>query len=418
MDIAKPISSQRSWKRPRNRLMAVIALAMLALLGAVFGLRKAAPVAQRSDLWIDVAKRGDMRREIRATGTLVPRDIRWITAGATATVQQVVVLAGARVKAGDVILKLSNPELQANMRKAQAAMAGAQAEVAAKRASLASQLLDQKAARVSAESDWKVAQVKNQAITRAHDAGVISTVELRESQITLEQSSNRAKIEDERVGAFERNMAAQLQAGQARRDEAASMLAIAQQQVDALQVRAGIDGILQQLEVEPGQQVQAGGKLARVARPDDLIARLQVPEALAGELGLDLQVAVEMREANVRGHVSRIDPAVRDGSVTVDVALDQALPAGVRPDLSVQGRIVLDTLKDVVSIGRPSLAAPNMDGTLFVLRDGATTAQRVAVHFGAASSDRIQVTRGLEPGDQAVLSDTSQWSASDRLRVR
>lgn len=398
-------------------MIATAGVAVVLVGGAMFGLGKAAPTAQRSDLWIEAATRGDMRREIRATGTLVPRDIRWITAGATATVQQVVVLAGARVQADDVILQLANPEVQANVRKAQAALAGAQADVAAARASLASQLLDQKAAQASAESDWKVAQVKNEANTRAHDAGVISTVDLRESQITLEQSGHRARIEGQRVGAFEQNMAAQLQASQARRDEAASLLAIVQQQADALQVRAGIDGILQQVEVEPGQQVATGAKLARVARPDDLIARLQVPEALAGDLGLDLQVAVELREANVRGHVTRIDPAVRDGSVTVDVALDQKLPAGARPDLSVQGRVVLDTLKDVISIGRPALAAPNSPGALFVLRQGETTARRLPVRFGAASSDRIEVVQGLQPGDQAVLSDTSRWAGYDRLRV-
>ncbi len=391
---------------------------VVVLVAALFGLGKAAPTAQRGDLWIDAARRGDMRREIRATGTLVPRDIRWITAGVTATVQQVVVLAGARVGHDDLILQLTNPEVQANVRKAQAALAGANADVAASRASLSSQLLDQQATRAAAQSDWKVAEVKNQAFTRGHDAGVIAAVELRESQIKLEQSASRVKIDGQRVDAFERNMAAQLLASQARRDESASLLAIAQQQADALQVRAGIDGILQQVEVEPGQQVATGAKLARVARPDDLIARLQVPEALAGDLSLDLQVAVELREASVIGHVSRIDPAVRDGSVTVDVAFDQKLPAGARPDLSVQGRVVLDTLKDVISIGRPALAAPNGPGTLFVLHQGETTAQRLPVRFGAASSDRIQVVQGLKPGDQAVLSDTSQWSGYDRLRVR
>lgn len=418
MDITKPMPTQRRWRRPRSLLIAGVASAVLLLLGGVLGLGKAAPTAQRGDLWIDAATRGDMRREIRATGTLVPKDTRWITAGATATVQQVVVLAGARVKADEVILQLTNPELQANVQKAQAALAGAQADVAAARASLASQLLDQKSAKAAADADWKVAQIKNEANTRAHDAGVISAVELRQSQIALEQDGNRATIEGQRVAAFQQNMVAQLQASQARRDEASSMLSIAQQQLAALQVHAGIDGILQQVEVEPGQQVVTGAKLARVARPDDLIARLQVPEALAGELSLDLQVVVELREATVRGHVARIDPAVRQGSVTVDVALDQAAPAGARPDLSVQGRVVLGTLKDVISIGRPPLSAPNADGTLFVLRDGASIAQRVPVHFGAVSSDRIQVTQGIRPGDQVVLSDTSQWNRSDRLRVR
>lgn len=416
MDIAKPIADRRFWKRPRVLIAA--AVIAVVLLGAVFGLGKAAPAAQRSDLWIDAAVRGDMRREIRATGTLVPRDIRWITAGVTATVQQVVVLPGARVHANDVILQLVNPEVQANVRKAQATLAAAEADVAAMRASLTSQLLDQKSAQASAQADWKIAQVKNEANTNAYKAGIISTVDIRQSQITLQQNTRRAEIESQRVSAFQQNMAAQQQASLAHRDEAASQLVIAQQQADALQVRAGIDGILQQVEVDPGQQVTIGAKLARVARPDDLIARLQVPEALAGDLSLDLQVAIELREVSVTGHVTRIDPAVRDGSVTVDVVLDQKLPAGARPDLSVQGRVVLDTLKNVISIGRPALAAPKSAGTLFVPHQGETMARRIPVRFGAASSDRIEVVQGLQPGDQAVLSDTSRWAGYDRLRVR
>jgi len=418
MDIAKPTSSHRLWN-PRSRwIIGGVAALLVIAAGAFFGLGKAAPTANRSDLWIEAATRGDMRREIRTTGTLVPRDIRWITAGVTATVQQVVVLAGARVGHEDVILQLANPEVQANVRKAQAALAGAEADVAAARASLSSQLLDQKAAQAAAESDFKLAQIKNEANTKAHDAGVISAVELRQSQIALEQGGNRATIEGQRVSAFQQNMAAQLQASHAHRDEAASLLAIAQRQADALQVRAGIDGILQQVEVEAGQQVETGAKLARVARPDDLIARLQVPEALAGDLGLDQQVSVDLRDQQVRGHVVRIDPAVREGAVTVDVALDQALPGGARPDLSVQGRIVLDTLKNVISIGRPALATPNGSGSLFVIHAGDSMARRVPVRFGAASSDRITVVQGLQPGDQVLLSDTLRWAGDDRLRVR
>ncbi|WP_250633529.1 efflux RND transporter periplasmic adaptor subunit [Pinirhizobacter soli] len=418
MDIIKPDAPHRFWT-PRGRLViAGFAVVTLVAAGVLFGMGKAAPTANRSDLWIEAATRGDMRREIRASGTLVPRDIRWITAGVTATVQQVVVLAGARVKGDGVILELTNPEVLANVRKAQAALAGAQADVAAARASLQSQLLDHKAALAAAESDLKVARIKNEANARAYSAGAIASVELRESQITMEKGDTRASIEGQRVSAFEQNMVAQLQASQSHRDEAASALAIAQQQADALQVRAGIDGILQQVEVEAGQQVQAGTKLARVARPDDLIARLQVPESLAGDLGLDQQVAIDVREQHVLGHVVRIDPAVREGAVTVDVALDQALPAAARPDLSVQGRVVLDTLKDVISIGRPAQATANGTGTLFVLHAGESVARRVPVRFGAASSDRIQVIAGLQPGDQAVLSDTLRWSGYERLQIR
>lgn len=417
MDIAKTRTGP-AWRRPRNLWIA--AAALLALLAAIALLRmeRAAPGVSAGEVWIDAAAHGDMTREIRATGVLVPRDTRWITAGAAATVQEVVVEAGARVEADTVVLRLTNPELEAGLEKAQAALAGAEADVAATRTALQSQLLDQQALQVQADADWRIAEVRAQANERAHGSGVIATIELRQSRITEEQTRNRADIERRRVAAFRQNMAAQLRAAQARRDEAASALAIARQQHDSMQVRAGIEGILQQVEVEPGQQVDVGATLARVARPDRLIARLQVPEVLAKDLMLDLPVAVDTRNGVVAGSVSRVDPAVRNGSVTVDAAFTDPLPAGARPDLSVEGRILLGRLEDVVSIARPPLAVPGSAATLFVLDPGGGVARRLPVRYGAASSDRIEVVEGLRDGDRAILSDTSRWDDHDVLRLR
>lgn len=417
MDIVKSASIP-GWRRPAWRWTGLaVAIAML-LFVVLFGFGRAAPSVTRDELWIDTARQGDMPREIRASGVLVPRDIRWVVAGAIASVQRVVVQAGAQVRADTPVLELVNPELQANLQKARAALAAAEADVAAARTALASQLLDQRAVRAQAEGDWRLARIKAQAYQRAHDGGAISGIELQQSLIAETQTGERARIEGERVAAFRQNMAAQLRAAQARRDEAASALDVAARQVAALQVRAGIDGILQQVEVEPGQQVEAGAKLARVARPDELIARLQVPEALAKDLAPQLPASVDTRNGVAAGKVVRVDPAVRDGSVTVDVGFDTRLPPGARPDLSVDGRILLGTLRNVVHIARPGLAAPDATGSLFVLRPGEDTAHRVQVRYGAASSDRIEVRAGLAPGDQVVLSDTRRWNGQDRLRLR
>lgn len=416
MDIAK---SPRRFRLRRLHVGVLVGGAVLLVAGiAAVGLGRASPRVERASVWIGTAERGDMLREIRATGVLVPRDTRWITAGAPATLEQVLVQAGSRVEADTLILRLQNPELVANQEKATAALAGAEAEVAAARTALASQLLDQQALQARASSDWRIAEVKTQAYERAHAAGVISAIELRESQITEAQQRGRAQIEQQRVAAFRQNMAAQLRAAQARRDEVASSLAIARQQQAALQVRAGIAGILQQVDVEPGQQVAAGAKLARVARPDQLLARLQVPEVLAKDLLLDLPVSVDTRNGLVAGSVIRIDPAVRNGSVSVDVRFVQPLPAGARPDLSVDGRIRLGMLRDVISVARPALAAPNSSAALFVVQPGGDAAVRVPVRFGAVSSDRIEIRAGLRPGDQLILSDTSQWARFPRLRLR
>lgn len=394
---------------------------MLVLVGvgsvtAMMG--KASPAVERTSLWIDTAVKGEMRREIRANGTLMPRQIRWIAAGAPASVQEVLVDPGAQVNADTIILRLSNPELEANLQRARAALSGAEAEVAAVRTSLASQLLDQRASHVQAESEWRIADIKLRANKRALDAGVISQIEFRQSEITEQQASSRTSLEAQRVESFKSTMQAQLRAAQAKRDELASALTVVSQQLASLEVRAGIDGILQQVDVEPGQQVEAGAKLARAARPDELIARLQVAELLAKDLRLSLPATIDTRNGVAKGRVIRIDPAVRNATVAVDVALDGVLPEGARPDLSVDGRILLGTLSSVVSIGRPASAVPGAESTLFVMHPGESTAVRTPVRFGAVSSDRVEIVQGLAPGDQVVLSDASQWSDHDSLRLR
>ncbi|UHQ23656.1 efflux RND transporter periplasmic adaptor subunit [Lysobacter sp. 5GHs7-4] len=415
MDIQKP----KPKPSPRRKLILGVggAALLVAVLG-VFNLGSASPSVERNALWIDTAQRGDMLREIRASGTLIPKNLRWIAADTTAVVQDVLVEAGAKVEADTVILRLSNPTVLATREKARAALAGAQAEMAAQRNALTSQLLDQQAALAKAESTYQISQMRAQAQERAEAAGVMSKLEASQSRIVADQERGLVQIERQRVDAFRQNQSAQMQAAQARRDEAASALAIAEQEAQALEVRAGIAGTLQQLNVEPGQRVEAGAALARVARPDELIARLQVPEVLAKDLSLDLAAAVDTHNGVVQGRIARIDPAVRNGKVTVDVHFDRALPKGARPDLSVDGRIVLDKLQDVLSIGRPAQAIPDGASELFVLRAGDDVARRVRVTYGAASSERIQVRSGLNPGDQAILSDTAQWQQYDELRLQ
>lgn len=417
MDIKRTPGAPK-WRRPRILLLAGAAVLALILLVLLMRMGQAAPTVGAAEVWIGTAERGDMAREIRANGVLMPRDTRWISAGARATVQQIVVEPGARVEPDTVIIRMVNPELEARLEQARAALAGAEADVAAARTSLRSQLLDQQAALAQADAEWQMARVRAEANARAHASGVIATIELRQSEINEEQSGNRARIERERVEAFRQNMQAQIQASTARRDEAASALEIARQQLQAMEVRAGIDGILQQIEVEAGQQVEIGTALARVARPDDLIARLQVPEVLAKDLLLELPVTIDTRNGLAEGRVARIDPAVRNGSVAVDVVFEGELPPGARPDLSVEGRVLLGRLDDVVSIPRPPLAVPGAASSLFVLDAQGDAARRLPVRYGAASSDRIEVAEGLRNGDRAILSDTSRWDGHDVLRLR
>jgi multidrug efflux pump subunit AcrA (membrane-fusion protein) len=417
MDIANPQFKLRRQRRVRMTV-AGAAVALVAIVVLVMRLGPALPVAERGSLWIDTVQQGQMLREVRATGTLVPRSSRWLAAATAAQVEQILVWPGATVKPDTVLMKLSNPEVEDALRNAQAQVAAAEADVAAKRAELQSQLLDERSALAQAQSDYASAKVKADADAKAASLHLIPEVQYRQGQIALTQLETRRGIEQQRVTAFAGNMHAQLDAVQAKLRQQQSNLQLRQRQADALQVKAGIAGVLQEVAVQEGAQVATGANLARVARPDVLIARLQVPEVQAKDVALGMPVSVDTHNGTVAGAVDRIDPAVRDGSVQVDVRLDGPLPPGARPDLSVDGRVRVATLDNVLSVGRPSQAKPGADITLFRLDPASGVATRVPVRIGAASVDRVEITRGLKAGDQVILSDTSQWDRYDRLRVK
>ena len=417
MDIANPQFKIRR----RRRLQWSIAVGAAVLVGVVVLLVRlgpALPVAERASLWIDTVQQGQMLREVRATGTLVPRSTRWLAAATAAQVEQILIWPGAAVKPDTVLMKLSNPAVEDALRNAQAQVAAAQADVAAKRAELRSQLLDQRSALAQAESDYASAKVKADADAKAATLHLIPDVQFRQGQIALKQLDTRRDIEAQRVAAFAANMRAQLDAVQAKLRQQQSNLQLRQRQADALNVRAGIAGVLQEVAAQEGAQVAEGANLARVARPDVLIARLQVPEVQAKDVALGMPVSVDTHNGAVAGAVERIDPAVRDGSVQVDVRLDGTLPPGARPDLSVDGRIRVATLDHVLSVGRPSQAKAGADITLFRLDPSSGVATRVPVRIGAASVDRVEIARGLKVGDQVILSDTSQWDRYDKIRVK
>lgn len=398
--------------------MAIGAVGLTAVIAVAWQLDDALPEVTRSDLWIEAVQRGDLVREIRASGTLVPREARWITAGTLGTVQEVLVLAGAEVKPDTVLMQLANPAVLAKLEQAKATLAGAQANVDAMRTSLNSQLLDHQSALARAQAGFEISNMKASAHAHAAAQGVMSQLESQQSQINAQLDRNLRDLEGQRVAAFQKNLQAQLQAVIAQRSDAASALGIAQQEADALTVKAGIAGILQQVAVEPGQQVAAGASLARVAKPMPLLARLNVPEVQAKDLSLALSVEIDTRNGTVKGQVTRIDPAVREGKVIVDVSLLHNPPPGARPDLSIEGSILLGEMRDVMSIPRPPFVGQHKTTAVFVLAPDGAIARRVPVEFGAASSDRIVIVRGMQPGERLILSDTSQWKDYDALRLR
>lgn len=416
MDIANPLATQR--KRRRKQL--VIGSGVLVLAGLVIGaanLGPALPVIDRSAAWIDTVKRGDMLREVRAPGTLVPRDIHWLAAQTGAQVSKIEVWPGTKVESDTVLLRLISPQVDSDLRNAQAQVAAAEAQLAAKQAALQSQLLDERSSLAQAEADYASAKVKSDADALAMAKNLIPRVQYEQELIAVKQLQHRADVEQERVKTFRSGIAAQMAAVRAELQLQQSNLVLRQRQAEALEVRAGIAGTLQQVAVQEGQQVAAGADLARVARGDVLIARLRVPEVQAKDVALGMPVQVNTYNGMIDGTVTRIDPAVVDGSVQVDVTPSGALPAGARPDLSVDGRIRIAELKQVLSVGRPAQVEANSEVSLFRLDASGKTAGRVKVGVGAASVDRVQLLHGLQPGDRVILSDTSQWDKYEQIKI-
>jgi HlyD family secretion protein len=416
MDIQRTDLRQRA-RRRRVLAIAAAVVAVVALAAFVATLDPAAPSVARASLWTDTVKRGEMLREVRGPGTLVPKEIRWIAAETAARVERIVVKPGATVEPDTVILELSNPELLDARLTADAAHTAAQADYQARQMTLESQLLDQRANLAGIEADFEAARLQAEAEAELVAKGIISRLQFRRSELTAEQLKLRVGIEKQRVASFERTIGAQLAADRARMAQLANAAEQRRRQVEALRLRAGIAGVLQQVPVQEGQQVQPGMNLARVARPGELMAELRIPETQVKDVAYGQSVRVDTRNGVVPGRVARIDPAVLNGTVLVDVELVGALPPGARPDLSVDGTIEIERLDDVLFVGRPAYGQPDSEVRLFRVDPETGLALRVPVRLGRASVSLIEVQQGLNPGDQIILSDTSQWDDYDRLRL-
>src|SRR3569623_529489 len=392
----------------------------VVVLGGILGvarLKPAAPNVERASVWLDTVKRGEMLREVRGPGTLVPKEIRWITAETNAHVERIVVRPGAQVQPDTVLLELSNPEVQEQLASATAAVSATRADNAAKKMALENQLLDQKANVAQAQSDYESARLEAQAIEDLARKGVIPGIQYRLIQLTADQRKVRMDIERERSTKFQDNVRAQIDADAARLGQLETTLKLRQRQADALFLRAGIAGVLQQVPVQEGQQEEAGTNLARVARPDVLRAEQRVAETQAKDVAIGQDVKVASRYGIVAGKVERFVPAVLIGTGQLDVDLSGELPRGARRDLSVVGTSDIYRLANVLYVGRPAFGQANAEVRLFRLNPQDGIAERVPVRLGRSSVNLIEITQGLQQGDQVVLSDTSAWDNTDRIHL-
>lgn len=415
MDIAR---TDLKLKKRRKQLVSAVAagLAVLTLVVFILQLDPAVPTVNRSSVWIDTVQRGDMLRQVRGVGTLVPEEVRWIAAASAARVDRVLVKPGAEVTPDSVLVEMSNPELARQLSEARAAVTAAEADYAALKVQLQSQVLDQKAAVASARAEYESIRLQAEAEAELLEEHIIPAIQYQRSLLAAEQLKVRYAVEQERVQTLQDSVEAQLRAEQARLDQLRETLKLRLAQVDALTVRAGIAGVLQALEVEAGQRVSTGTTIARVAKPDMLMAELRIAETQAKDIRLNQKVTVDTRNDLVEGRVTRIDPAVTNGTVQVDVELTGELPAGARPDLSVDGTVLIEKLENVLYVGRPAFSQPESSTTLFRIT-GKGTAVRVPVELGRASVNVIEVRKGLTAGDRVILSDSSAWDGHARLEL-
>ena len=405
--------------RTRRRLVVggASAGAVILVTLALARLEPAAPTVERASLWIDAVTRGPFVREVRGNGSLVPEQVRWIPAFTESRVERIVVLPGAVVTPETVLLEMTNPELETRTREAELALTAAEADLAALRVTLDHALLDQQAQAAAVRADYLQSQLEAASSDELARQGLVSEIQAKIARLRLEEAATRSELEERRMRSAEAANEARLTAQQARLEQLRELAKLRRRERDGLAVRAGIAGVLQAIVVEPGQQVSPGTNLARVADPSRLKAELRVPETQARDVAIGLPANVDTRNGVVSGRVVRIDPAVTNGTVLVDVELDGELPRGARPDLSVDGTIVVERLDDALTVGRPAFGQPDSRVTLFKLSSDGDSATRVAVRLGRGSVHRIEVVDGLAEGERVILSDMSTWDAVDRVRL-
>jgi HlyD family secretion protein len=416
MDIPRPDQAKK--KRVRRTLYAVGVLVLVPLITlGLSKLKPAAPTVERATVWVDAVKRGEMLRQVRGLGTLVPKEILWIPATTDGRVVRRSVLPGTPVKADAVILQLANPELEQSALDAEWQLKAAEAQYNSLKAQLDSQLLDQRAAAATVHSDYAQATLNAEKDSELSQLGLGSDLNVKVSRAKAEALATRDGIEKERLSVSAASAKAQLDTQKARVEQLRALDGLKRSQLDSLRVRAGAEGVLQELLVEVGQRVTAGTILAKVAQPTRLKAEIKVPETQAKDVRIGQVVSIDTHNGIVPGRVERIDPAVQNGTVTVDVALEGALPQGARPDLSVDGTIEIERLPDVLYVGRPVHGQPESTVGLFKLVENGKEAIRVPVKLGRSSVSTIEVVGGLNVGDQVILSDMSAWDGFDRIKL-
>lgn len=416
MDIARPERSRRTHARRVG--YAVTAFVLVAGAALALGrLKPAVPAVDLATVWPDTVRRGPMLREVRGLGSLVPEELRWITSTTEARVDAIVLRPGTAVTSDSVILRLSNPQVEQQLQDAQLRVQSAEASLTNARVQIQNELLQQRATVASIEAEYAKTKMQADMNDALAGRGLVSALLLRQLHVDTEQLAIRQQIAQEQLASRSDSGKAQLAVQQAAVDQARAFLDLVRRQRDDLNVRAGLDGVLQLVPVEVGQRVAPGTNIARVANPSRLKAQIKIAETQARDIQVGQKATIDTRNGLVAGRVARVDPSVQNGTVTVDVSLEGELPRGAVPDLSVDGTVEIERLEHVLFMGRPAFGQEQGSVALFKFGPD-NIASRVTVTLGRSSVNTIEVTSGLQEGDRVILSDMSAWDAYERIQLR
>ncbi|HXA77446.1 MAG TPA: efflux RND transporter periplasmic adaptor subunit [Candidatus Acidoferrales bacterium] len=417
MDIARPEEKRK--KRIRRYIYVGAALVTVVLATAALSrLKPAAPHVDRSTVWTDSVKRGPMLREVRGLGTLVPETVWVIPAATDGRVEKRYLLPGTPAEANTIILDLSNPELEQEALDAQYQLKGAEASYEQTKAELQNQLIDKRTQAAAVSSQYRTAEMQKEAYEHLGKLGLKADLDIKTSEVQAEELAKQNDLAQQEVETFASSINAQLAVQQANIDQKHALHELKRSQVAQLHVRAGVNGILQELDVDVGQRVAQGTALAKVSQPTELKAALQIAETQAKDVQIGQKASIDTHNGIIPGHVMRIDPSVLNGTRTVDVKLDGPLPQGAVPDLSVEGTVEIERLVDVLYVGRPVHGDADSTVGLFKLIDGGSEAVRVPVGIGSESVNTVEIRQGLNVGDSVILSDMSAWDNYDRVELK
>lgn len=410
--------SRESDSTDRRRLVAIgLSVGTVLLLSAIFLLEPAAPEVSRSEVVLGTVVRGDMLRRVRGSGFLVPEKMRYVAAMTAGRVERIRVQPGEEVEPDDILLELSNPDVELQALRAREQWSAAQTRLLELRESLTARRLEQEADVASVRAEFRRARREAEADSILAQRQLIAANRARDSRDRARALATRLRTEEDRLAVIERSTEAQLAAQREQVERLRSIYEHHQRRLESMEVRAGASGIVQDLTLEVGQWVQAGTRLARVADPSVLVAELRVPQASSGEVRAGQAAKVVVNADTVPGVVRRVEPSVSEGTVPVEVQIEDPLPDGARADMSVTGTIRIEILRDVLHVPRPVYARPDLRTSVFRLVDGGGAAVRTSVRFGSGSASRIQVLDGLADGDTIILSDMSRWEDRERVQL-